>query len=123
MFNAECHCGNVKLAAKEPPPSLTSCNCSICNRIGALWAYYLSERVEIETSHTNFASYSWGKKSIDFHHCTNCGCVTHYTSIRENGDRRTAINARMASPTDIDSIPVQRFDGAVSWKYLDDTNA
>ncbi len=40
MFNLECHCGNIKLFPEAPPGSLTSCNCSICRRLGALWAYF-----------------------------------------------------------------------------------
>ena len=34
-FDLECHCGNLKLSANEAPDSMTSCNCSICNRLGA----------------------------------------------------------------------------------------
>jgi len=46
MFSVECHCGNIKITANALPSSITSCNCSICNRLGALWAYFDLENVE-----------------------------------------------------------------------------
>ena len=38
-FEVECHCGNLRLCASREPDDLTQCNCSICRRLGALWAY------------------------------------------------------------------------------------
>jgi hypothetical protein len=34
-----CHCGNVTWTLDTPPESVTACNCTICRRYGALWAY------------------------------------------------------------------------------------
>lgn len=76
IFKAQCHCGNIKLLAKSIPATLTSCNCSICNRYGALWAYYKSEDVKISIESRSASAYTWDKK-IEFHHCSICGCVTH----------------------------------------------
>jgi len=120
MFEAQCHCGNVKLATKDIPSSLTSCNCSICYRLGALWAYCLAEDVDISIGDIPTSCYSWGEKTIDFHHCTGCGCTTHYTLTRKNGERRVAINARMALNHATDNITVRNFDGAVTWKFLNE---
>ena len=47
MFSVECHCRNMKLVASKLPSSITSCNCSFCNRLGALWAYFDLKNVEI----------------------------------------------------------------------------
>ena len=38
MIEASCHCGAVRLEIAQRPERLTSCNCSICRRLGALWA-------------------------------------------------------------------------------------
>ena len=118
MIEAECHCGNIKLEANSLPVSVTNCNCSICNRYGALWAYYTPGDVSINEGQPS-SVYSWGEKNIEFHYCTICGCVTHYVSVKEYKGERVAINARMMKPETISSIPVRNFDGAVSWKYLD----
>ena len=120
MFQAECHCGNVTISAIELPLSVTSCNCSICHRLGAIWAYYDLTDVEIQTQEYPVIIYSWGEKSIEYHHCSKCGCSTHYTATESNGSDLIAINIRMAPATVTDSIPVRYFDGAVTWQYVDE---
>lgn len=120
MFSVECHCGNIKLFSNEPPGSITSCNCSICYRLGALWAYYNAENVAVRIPDNSADTYTWGDKTITYHRCGDCGCTTHYTTTEINGDEIVAINCRMTSSEVIDKIPVRQFDGLVSWKYLDD---
>ena len=38
-MDGSCHCGAVRWRFEGAPESATSCNCSICRRHGALWAY------------------------------------------------------------------------------------
>jgi hypothetical protein len=119
MLNIECHCGNVKLTAKQLPRSITSCNCSICYRLGALWAYFDSADVELRIAGHPSGSYAWGEKSITYHHCGNCGCTTHYTSTDSDGSQLIALNCRMAPISEIDGIAIRHFDGRDSWRYLE----
>ena len=65
------------------------------------------------------AVYAWGEKTIEFFHCANCGCTTHYESMEKGGDNRIAVNARIMQPEDIQSVRTRKFDGASTWKYLD----
>lgn len=117
MFKASCNCGEVQLVADEKPDSMTSCNCSICHRIGALWAYFSADQVIIE-SHASLIGYQWGEKRITFHSCSRCGSTTHYTMMRKDGSKRTAINSRMVDAKELNNIPVRHFDGAVTWQYM-----
>ncbi len=119
MFSVECHCGNVKLFSNELPESMTSCNCSICHRLGALWAYYESENTEVHVGDKSVDTYSWGDKTITYHRCGECGCTTHYTTTEANRNEIVAINCRMASSSITDKIPVRQFDGLLTWKYQD----
>jgi len=41
MHTGSCHCGAVQLEIPSAPDHLTNCNCSICWRYGALWAYFV----------------------------------------------------------------------------------
>jgi hypothetical protein len=115
-----CHCGAVKIDVATAPAQVTSCNCSICHRLGTLWAYYPPADVTI-TGATS--TYRWGDKSIDFHHCSTCGCTTHWSPIagaRENIERM-GINARLLPHDILAAARVRRLDGASDdWKYLDD---
>ena len=119
MLSASCHCGAVHMEIGRRPQSVTQCTCSICHRYGAHWAYYTRKSVRVSDQEGVLAAYVWGDKTIEFYHCTRCGCVTHYESVEKNDDSRIAVNARIMSPADIEDVPIRIFDGATSWKYLD----
>ena len=118
-FDLECHCGNLKLAANAAPDSMTSCNCSICNRLGALWAYYGGGAVEIDCAGAE-QTYAFGERSITYHRCAECGCTTHYTATQPDGRALVAVNCRMAPLSEIKDIRLREFDGLVTWRYLDE---
>ena len=116
---ARCHCGNVEIGVTALPPSFTECNCSICRRYGAQWAYFRRSEVLLRAVPDSLASYSWGDRTIEFYHCRRCGCVTHYESTEKQEDSRFAVNARMLPGKLTHAVPIRRFDGAESWTYLD----
>ncbi|WGF89638.1 GFA family protein [Marinivivus vitaminiproducens] len=117
MVRASCHCGAVVLDVAEAPREVTDCNCSICRRYGVLWAYYRPEQVEVRADNaTN--RYLTGERSIAFHRCGTCGCVTHWSASDPARDRM-AVNARLMPPDILSRARVRRLDGAVTWRYLD----
>ena len=116
---ATCHCGNIRIQIPELPLTVISCNCSICRRYGALWAYFARKQVRLEAGRQTLAAYRWGDRTIDFWHCTACGCLTHYTTREDGPESRFAVNARMLPLDVMESLTVRRFDGADTWRYLD----
>jgi hypothetical protein len=118
-IEGSCHCGAVKVGVSRAPTEVTSCNCSVCRRLGTLWAYYALGDVRI-TGAT--ATYCWGDKSIDFHHCATCGCTTHWSPRAGRAEQdRMGINARLLAPEVVGAARVRRLDGASeNWRYLDD---
>ena len=120
MLSASCHCGAIKLDVDAKPSTLTECTCSICHRLGAQWAYYTREQVRMEGAPAMRMAYLWGDECIEFYHCKTCGCTTHYESIEKNDDSRIALNTRMLQREDTAGIPVRIFDGADTWRFLDE---
>jgi hypothetical protein len=118
-IRASCHCGAVVIEADSPPRSVTSCNCSICRRYAALWAHYTSADARIVKGQDRIAAYLWGDRVIEFYHCRDCGCCTHYESVEKNDGSRFRINARCFAPEDLAPLTVRHFDGADTWKFLD----
>jgi hypothetical protein len=116
MIDASCHCGAVKLEVEVDvmPTELTSCNCSICRRLGTLWCYYAPAQVRVVGP---TATYRWGDHSLDLHRCTTCGCVTHWTLIGPGV--RMGVNARLMDPAIVAAARIRPFDGADTWKFLD----
>jgi hypothetical protein len=119
MLTASCHCGAVKIEVPRRPRRLTDCNCSICRRYGARWAYYQAPQVRIIAARGATASYSWGDRFLKFVRCANCGTVTHWQQSRGGNQARMGVNARNFEPGALGSVRVRRLDGAATWKYLD----
>lgn len=120
MLSASCHCGAVRLEIPRQPENLTECNCSICRRYAARWAYFSQDDVRVVSEPDAIDTYSWGDESIEFCWCRKCGCMTHYESVKKGPEGRLAVNARMMEPADVAAIPVRKFDGAVTWKIIDE---
>jgi hypothetical protein len=116
MIEGSCHCGAVRYTAASAPETVTECNCSICRRLGVLWAYYSPRDVRVEGP---TAIYMWDDKSIRFHHCETCGCATHWSPVDESVDRM-GLNARLMEPAVREAARVRRLDGAATGKYLDE---
>ncbi|PJI92222.1 hypothetical protein BC777_1067 [Yoonia maricola] len=119
MLKGTCHCGAVGWTLGMMPRSVTTCNCTICRRYGAMWAYgYEGDDIEATGQTMTYRRDDSG--DIDFHFCMNCGCVTHYVGCAadENGRKRAAVNVRMAAPASINALPIRHFEGYDSFKDL-----
>jgi hypothetical protein len=122
MLTVSCHCGNVTLELPRAPRALTQCNCSICRRYGALWAYFLRRSVRIHAAPGALASYSWHNKVREYRRCHSCGCVTHYQRRvkKSDGSDTLAVNVRnVDQPELIAMVPIKLLDGARSGNLLE----
>ena len=120
MLKASCHCGAVQIEVSRKPVSVTQCTCSICHRYGARWTYCTRKTATVTCDTDAVSAYRWGDEALEFFFCRRCGCLTHYESAEKNDDSRIAVNARMMSRADVADVRVRTFDGAETWKYLDD---
>ena len=122
MIEASCHCGAVRLRIATAPAEATDCNCSICRRLGALWAYVSPTQVIIDglEATQRYVRCDTGEPPmLAFHRCATCGCTTHWRSL-DPGVDRMGLNARLMSPEDLSPVRIRRFDGAATWTALDD---
>lgn len=119
MISASCHCGAVRLDAPAPPDKLIVCNCSICRRYGALWAFYPAAQVRLEGHPADTEGYVWGDRTITTFRCRHCGCVTHWEPLEPKPDHKISLNMRNFDPAELGEPRFARFDGAVSWSYLE----
>lgn len=120
MLSATCHCGAVTIEIPRRPRTLTNCNCSICRRYGPLWAYYRRTAVNISSSPGATDSYVWGKKTLRFVRCADCGCITHWERVSEPEKGRVGVNARNFEPEVLGAVRIKRLDGASTWRHLRD---
>jgi hypothetical protein len=117
MIKGSCHCGSVAWQFDPVPEGATACNCTVCRRYGVLWIYdYEGEGLRVEGPTTSYVR----GRSIEFHFCPTCGCVTHWRSRLpdEQGRRRSAVNVRLAEPDEVAAIPIDHFDGFDTFEDL-----
>jgi hypothetical protein len=117
VFEATCHCGAVRILVDAGLTEVTDCNCSICRRYGVLW-FYASLRQVTFASNGKTDTYEWDDRSIKFHRCAACGCVTHW-SANDPGRDKMGINARLVAPETLNAAHRRPLDGADSGKYVD----
>jgi hypothetical protein len=118
MIEASCHCGLISLEIEAAPTEVTECNCSICRRYGVLWAYYSPRQVKVETTGAATDTYLWDDRSIAFHRCPNCGCVSHWAAADPARDR-IGVNARLMPPDTLAGVRIRHLDGANTEQYID----
>jgi len=95
---ASCHCGAVTIQVPGRPSEINECQCTLCRRYAAAWAYYDPKEVTVSvTGSSPNKGYLWGDRDHAFHFCTVCGCVTHWKSIQEESDSM-GVNTRMMDP-------------------------
>jgi Uncharacterized conserved protein len=128
---ATCHCGAVKIALPSQPTEAKTCNCSFCQRTGAVWAYckageltFLSQEGEVTYSPTGLNNH---------HFCARCGMQTWGDSpdwasmynadgTPKNGDANSipteriyAVNLNLIDDLDWSAVRVEQMDGRNNW--------
>ena len=119
MLRGSCHCGAAGWQFQGQPEKATLCNCTVCQRWGALWAHgFIGENFHISGT-TN--RYLRSPKTIEFRFCKICSCVVFWcaASKGEDGRHYGAVNLRLADPTQISALAVEFFDGLQTMRALD----
>ena len=125
LLQGACHCGAVRLTLPYAPEKATLCNCSLCRRLGGLWAYYEFGSVAIEGHPQQTEAYIWGDKTLRTIRCKTCGVATHWEPLEplEPLDRqasaRHGVNINNFEPGLVQMVSLRHFDGAKTWTFLD----
>ena len=119
MLSATCHCGAVRVDIPHRPEAVTNCNCSLCRRVGALWAYYPVDTVRVQGHPEHTHGYIQGDKTLRTVRCSHCGCVTHWEPLSPEHGNRMGVNIRNFDPEELGPFRIRLFDGADTWKVLD----
>ena len=109
-----CHCGKCGWRLLGDPGSITACNCTLCRRYGALWAYgYENETVTVTGPTGSYRRVELENPHLEVLFCTACACVLAWRGLHlyDDGRRRMAVNVRLAAPEDVLDLRIDQFDG------------
>lgn len=110
IHKGSCHCGQVTFEVEGELGTAISCNCSICRRKAALlWA--LPKQQVRFTGAGALGRYTFNRHAIAHRFCTRCGIHTHGEDTAEASEPNVYINIRCLEGVDLDTVPVQHFDG------------
>ena len=121
MLKGTCHCGASHWTLEGDPGPATACNCTLCRRYGALWAYdYEGERITVSGPNSTYSRVEKSDPSLEIRFCPTCGCVLCWRGLRVSpeGRRRIAVNLRLADPDAVATLAIDHFDGLDTFENL-----
>lgn len=111
-FRGSCHFDAIRYTVDEDVPTKAmECNCSICRRRAPLHYFTSPDKFTLETSRDAILTYRWNTRNIGWHFCKTCGCAPFAEGQGPNGPM-VEINLRCAEGIDLDSLEIEKFDGA-----------
>jgi len=113
-------CGAAVWTLTGDPGPVTACNCTLCHRYGALWAYdFEGERIVIAGPTSSFRRIGKHDPALEIVFCPTCAGVLAWRGLRpEDGRRRMAVNLRLAELEAVADLPIDHFDGLETFEDL-----
>lgn len=115
-----CHCGAAHWEVDGDPGPATMCNCTMCRRLGAMWAYdYENERMRVFGPMRAYRRADKDFPVLEVLFCPTCANVIAWRGKREpDGRKRLAVNLRLAEPDLVAHLPIDHFEGLDTFKDL-----
>ena len=110
-LQGSCHCGRIAFEVEGAPQGVMSCNCSICQRKGALMWFVPKADLRLKTPAEDMSTYLFNKHLIRHHFCAHCGIHPFGEAVGPDGRDMAAVNVRCIEGIDLGALPVQHYDG------------
>jgi len=110
-----CLCGQVCVKIPKLPDFINECNCTLCSKSGARWAYFNPSDVSIEGATKRYSRGDKEDPAAEIQFCANCGSTTHFiltaSAISKFGNSQMGVNMRLADEKDLAGIELRYPDG------------
>ncbi|MBC3875190.1 GFA family protein [Undibacterium flavidum] len=110
-YQGSCHCGQIAFEVEGDLTNVMSCNCSLCQRKGALMWFVPTQAMTLLTPVEAMRTYTFNKHVIQHHFCPTCGIHPYGEAAAPDGQQMAAINVRCIDDLDLSSLTVQEFNG------------
>jgi hypothetical protein len=110
-YKGSCHCGQVAFEVEGEITQAMACNCSLCQRKGALMWFVPRDKLQLLTPESAAGTYTFNQHVIKHRFCTKCGIHPYGEAAGPDGQLMAAVNLRCIEDIDLDAIPVQHYDG------------
>jgi hypothetical protein len=106
-----CHCGKVRYEVETDMAQVLSCNCSICQKRGALLSFVGASEFKLLSGGDALTDYQFNKKVIHHLFCNTCGVGSFARGIGPGGKEMVAINVRCLDDVELGALKPMPFDG------------
>lgn len=110
-YSGSCHCGAVTFRVEIDPEQALKCNCSICTRLGAVWAFAPRARFSLTSADTALGDYQFGAKRLHHRFCRACGVESFAEGTMPDGTPSVGVNLRCVEGVDVDKLNPRPWDG------------
>jgi hypothetical protein len=115
MIQLSCHCGQIHLRLHKRPDYINACNCSLCSKSGAHWAYFHPSEVGVDGAAETYSRGDKPDPAAAVHFCGQCGSTTHFTltasAVAQHGNVQMGVNMLLADESDLAGIELRYPDG------------
>jgi hypothetical protein len=110
-YTGGCHCGQVRFDVTADVTQVLDCNCSICRKRGALWAFVAADKFALRAGEETLTDYQFGKHTIHHLFCSQCGVGAFSRGTSPDGQDTVAVNVRCIDDMDMSTFQRTPFDG------------
>ena len=118
MIEFSCHCGQARIELGARPEYVNECNCSLCSKTGARWAYFPPSEVRVSGATQGYRRADKADPNAEVHFCATCGATTHFllteSAIAKFGNTMMGVNMRLADEGELAGIEL-RFPDGKAW--------
>jgi hypothetical protein len=115
MLKLSCLCGHVRIDIPKRPDFINACNCTLCRKSGAHWAYFHPSDVIVVGTAKGYSRKDKKDPAAEIHFCADCGSTTHFiltaSAVSTFGNVQMGVNMRLADETDLAGIELRYPDG------------
>lgn len=123
MLQLSCLCGQVRIATEKQPDYIHECNCTLCTKSGARWAYHHPSEVSVEGATNTYSRQDKDDPAAAIHFCPACGATTHFTltesAVSKFGNSMMGVNMWLADEKDLAGVEL-RFPDGRTWSGAGD---
>jgi hypothetical protein len=106
-----CHCGRVRYEVETTLESVMSCNCSICQKRGAILTFVPAPQFTLLSGEDDLTDYQFNKKIVHHLFCSRCGVGSFARGTGPDGSAMIAVNVRCLDDVDLAALSPMSFDG------------
>ena len=115
MLKLSCLCGQVRIEIPKRPDFINECNCTLCSKSGARWAYFHPSEVSVVGTTKGYSRNDKEDPAAEIHFCPKCGSTTHFiltaSAIAKFSNVQMGVNMRLADEKDLTGIELRFPDG------------